>query len=640
MAEETITIFRADTGEAVRSIGDLKASIKELKQQLEGMDIGSKEYADTLVNLQTQQAALKNAMHDTTFEADSEKDAFAANAKAAMGLGDSYNALVRRMADLDQQFRSTEDAVKRAELGKEINEINNRLKEMDEERGKFGRNVGNYKSALEGLAGGFKATAGAAGSIINPVKNVTAGFKALSTTPVIAVLGLLANALTKVSDGLKSSEENTNAWNRALAAFKPIADSFTRTMQSVGKVIADTANWIVDLLDKWGLLSEAAQQRIALEEQNQYIIKLQRQTARENADLENEVAQLRDKAARKDKYTAQERLQFLEDAAKWEQRIAANNKRLAQERLRVAEEEAALTENSAETNEKLNQLRIAAVQADTNYLTTVRRIQSQISATRLEIQREGGKIIKEQMDVTRELIAALEGEELNEEIFPDFIWDPDGEVRAANQQLFDDLIAQRDAYDAAVANRLEWEKAAEEAAADWQVQQNERRLNSFIALGSAVADIAAALADVYESDAEASEEAAAKSKALQTGAAIVQTITGAVSAYMSTWKAPELGLVAKSILAPLNAATVLAAGYAQIRKINAVKVGSGSGGNTGAAVTAPAATPSIQQVRTVTGRTAEDRLNRMASDTRVYLVYSDVERAQAARRVQVQETEF
>lgn len=639
MAEETITIFRADTGEAVRSIGDLKASISELKRQLEGMKIGSKAYADTLVDLQTQQAALKNAMHDTTYESDEEKDAFAANAKAAMGLGDSYNALVRHMADLDQQFRSTEDAVKRAQLGKEINEINNRLKEMDAERGKFGRNVGNYKSALDGLAGGFRATAGAAGSIIDPVKKVISGLQALSATPAVAILGLLALGLTKVAEGLKSSEENTNAWNRALAAFKPIADSFTRTMQSVGKVIADTANWIVDLLDKWGLLSEAAQQRIALEEQNQYIIKLQRQTARENADLENEVAQLRDKAARKDKYTAQERLKFLEDAAKWEQRIAANNKRLAQERLRVAEEEASLTENSAETNEKLNQLRIAATQADTNYLVAVRRIQSQISSARLEIQREGAKIVAEQTQVTEDLIAALENEELNEEIFPDFIWDPDGDVRAANQQLFDDLIAQRDEYDAELAKRQEWEKAAEQAAADWQIEQNERRLNSFLSLGSAVANIASALADIYDADAEASEEAAAKSKALQTAAAIIQTITGAVGAYMSTWTAPELPLLTKSILAPLNAASVLAAGYAQVRQINAVKVGGSSGGGS-AAVTPPSYTPAIQQVRTVTGQSAEDRLNRMASDTRVYLVYSDVERAQTARRVQVQETEF
>jgi hypothetical protein len=58
------------------------------------------------------------------------------------------------------------------------------------------------------------------------------------------------------------------------------------------------------------------------------------------------------------------------------------------------------------------------------------------------------------------------------------------------------------------------------------------------------------------------------------------------------------------------------------------------------AVPAPAFSPSIQQTRSITGASEEDRLNRMASDSRVYLVYSDIEAAQTAQRVRVRETEF
>ena len=52
------------------------------------------------------------------------------------------------------------------------------------------------------------------------------------------------------------------------------------------------------------------------------------------------------------------------------------------------------------------------------------------------------------------------------------------------------------------------------------------------------------------------------------------------------------------------------------------------------------AAPAVPQIRTITGAREEDRLNQMASSQRVYLVYSDIEKANTAARVRVQETEF
>ena len=160
--EEDVIILSVETGEAVKSVGDLRANIKLYKEALEEAEIGSKEYADILSALQVNQAALKNAMHATTEEGEDQGKVMEQISKDAMGLGTSYNSLVRQMAMLDQQFRAEEDAVKRAQLGSEIKAINAQLKKLDEDRGKYGRNVGNYKSAIEGLSGAFKATAGSA----------------------------------------------------------------------------------------------------------------------------------------------------------------------------------------------------------------------------------------------------------------------------------------------------------------------------------------------------------------------------------------------------------------------------------------------------------------------------------------------
>ena len=642
---ENVIIFRADTGEAVRTVGDLRDNIKAYKDALDQVEIGTKEYDNILKALQINQAALKDAMHATTSEENQQAASMESIAKAAMGAGNSYNALVKRMAELDQEFRRTEDIAKRDQLGAQIKNINAQLKEMDEQRGKFGRNVGNYKSALDGLSGTLGSLGGGARALVQPIKNVDMGFKALSANPVIGVLGLMATALAKVISGLKTSEENTMAWDRALAAFKPIADSFTRSMQAVGKAIADTANWIVDLLEKWGLLNEASQQRIALEEKNQEIIRRQRAIALENASLENEIAQLRDKAAQKDKYTAKERLKFLEDAVKWESRIAKNNMTLAQERLAAAEKEAALTGNSTETLERLNQLKIAAMQAETNYYTTTRRLQAQMVTARAEIASEGAagfKAIQDSAEAAKAALEALENEIIRETDPSEFMA-PDFSVTEDWDAFFGQLIQKQDEYNANAERLRQEDQSAQEAALAWQKQHTYAKLEIFTNYASGVANLASAIASVYEADAEASEEAAAKSKAIQTAAAIVQTIGGAVSAFMSTWKAPELGLIAKSILAPINAASVLAAGYAQVKQINAVKVGRSSGGtiSTPAVVSAPSSAVSgMTPVQTITGASEEERLNQMASKSKVYLVVSELEAKQSDMKVQLAESTF
>lgn len=644
--DDDVVILSVETGEAVRSVGDLKANIQAYKAALDEVEIGSKEYADILNALQVNQAALKNAMHATTEEGDQQGKTMEQISRDAMGLGTSYNSLVRQMAILDQQFRAEEDAVKRAQLGKEINAINSKLKELDAERGKFQRNVGNYQSALTGLGQNFKTVAGSAGAIINPLMSVNSGLAVMSKTPVVGILGLIAGALAKIISGMKGSEENTNRLNRALAAFKPIADAATRTMNTIGKAIADTANWIVDLLDKWGLLNEASQQRIAMEEKNQQIIERQRRIAIENADLENEIAQLRDKAAQKDKYTAEQRIKFLEDAAKWELRIAKNNKSLAEERLAAAQAEAALNDNDAAMNDKLTQLRVAAANATTSYYTTMRRLNKEIQSTKKEIAGGASTITDRVLTEAESILDYLEGEAVHETDPSEFLA-PDFSVADDWDTFFAKLVEQRDAYDAALQRQLDIEKAAQEEAAAWQKEHDaatiKARVDTFTAFTSGIATLMGSLADVYEADTEASEEAAAKNKQLQIAAAVISTIGGAVSAFMSTWNAPELGPLAKSILAPINAASVLAAGYAQVRQIQSVKAGKGSGGtvSTPAMVPAPAVgVGGLQQVRTVTGASEEERLNQMASKQKVYLVVSELEAKQEDMKVQLAEATF
>ena len=86
MAEETITILKVGTEEAVKNINDLRNNIKTLKENLEDLEIGTQEYKDTLDELKVNQNALKDAMYATTSSMDDV-------AAAATGASKSYNSL-------------------------------------------------------------------------------------------------------------------------------------------------------------------------------------------------------------------------------------------------------------------------------------------------------------------------------------------------------------------------------------------------------------------------------------------------------------------------------------------------------------------------------------------------------------------
>ena len=96
------------------------------------------------------------------------------------------------------------------------------------------------------------------------------------------------------------------------------------------------------------------------------------------------------------------------------------------------------------------------------------------------------------------------------------------------------------------------------------------------------------------------------------------------------------------IAGALQAATVTAAGIAQINKIRStnVKGSSSSGASAPAAVAAPAVVQQVPVTRSLTSSTEEERLDRMASKQKVYLVYSDVQEAGQYVDVVDEETSF
>lgn len=132
--KEIVSVLKIETGQSENTIKALKQEIAQLKKSLESAEIGSEEFAKASRDLATAQANLKTVMAD--------------GKKAVDAAEGSYNHLVATMAELKKAWRATADEAKRNEIGKQIDAINTKLKDMDATIGNHQRNVGNYKGDI------------------------------------------------------------------------------------------------------------------------------------------------------------------------------------------------------------------------------------------------------------------------------------------------------------------------------------------------------------------------------------------------------------------------------------------------------------------------------------------------------------
>lgn len=585
MAEETITIYKVDTTESVRNVHDLRENIKKLKQQLDDENLAWEDQQKILKELQVNQAALKNAMYGTAASmedvakaAKAENVEFDKNNQLIKDSTVSYNALVKKMADLTQEFRSTGDAARRAELGQQIKSLNTELKRLDADRGIFSRNVGDYFN-----------------QIVPGLRNVNQALGIMGKQPVLGLLMLLTPVLTKIVDALKENGTALGAINKLAKALEPVVQFLEGILEKIAGTLAKAVDWILQLGEESGIsfktiVAGAVGVGNAL---LQFILTPVRTTIEAIKGLGNVVKDVfsgRFKQAGEDAKTA---LKGIGDAFKKGIDFKGNF-----ESGKAAGD--AFIEGLKSTKKKAGEAAKAISEEVEQGL--------RYSADRiLKIMQEGDKARQEQQDAFLADLAASEKETADE-----------------IAQIWADYETQRDA-------ELEQER-----------ERNETRKTLLAAYASTVSDVMGSIADMMEEDAEHDKKTAQKVKALRTASAIIDTISGAIAAYMSGVKS-GLPAPANIALGVAQAATVLAAGMANVKKIQSTKVGDGDGGSSAsvpALAMAPAAGPSIQQTRTITGASEVDRLNRMAGDQRVVLVWSDVELKQHQQRVQIRETNF
>lgn len=604
MAEETITILKVGTEDAVKSVNDLKENIKLLKQNLGELEIGTEAYQNTLEELKVNQNALKDAMYATTT---SMEDV----AAAATGASKSYNSLVHQMAALKEEWRATNDEARRNELGGQIAVINQQLKDMDASVGNFQRNVGNYESGVSGIVAKFDQWGGilkqmppTLGAAKESIGKVGESMQLVGKQPILGIIGLLAPTIMKITAALGENETAMDAIKKVMQSLQPIFNVFEVILEKIAQGVAKVAEWFINLLGESGdtfknIISGAVGVGNVL---LQYLLTPIRTIVNAFKGLGKIIGDVFKGNFKDIKKDAEEAWGGIKDSFVKGFSFKENFNLGKQ----VGEEFAAGLSSSkdkvVEEGEKIGE---AVAKSVENKLMEIdwNKVSS-ANAKRIAAE----KAAKD--------AAAKEQQELNDMVEAD--WE------STNAEI--------DAYFAEIQQKeLESMQRSREMA--------QARIDSMYAVADATSSVLGSLANMYESDEESAEKNANKIKALRIAEATINTISGAIGAYMSA--VSSIPAPYGIIVGAAQAASVTAAGIAQIAQMKKTKMSSSGAVTTPSAiVSAPSVETNVPSVRSVTTATEEERLNQMAKDQRVYLVTSDVEAALDDSKVRVEESSF
>lgn len=378
------------------SLKEYKKSIDDLRASLLNLEKGSEEYNATVEEIADRQNKLNEVMNagKTTYDS----------------TANSLNGMKEKLKELKSEFGNMEVGTEQwHKAQEEIGELNGKIGEVEQGMGIFSRNVGNYSSAFNDA---INSMGGSVGNLIPTIAGLKNGFVALQKVPIVALIAAIALALQQLVKAFKSSQENVDGLNKAMAPLKAVMDKVNRVfeqlagaiikvieplMRIIGKFyelvaqspivqaqlklligifealgwvldkVADAVDWVVDkfnaLVDVFadagvGLakdmqaarkeMEELAKLEAQIAEDQANYNKMEREDLIEKAKLENDVAKLQAQIADKDNLTTKQRRQALNDLKKRQNQIIDIEEQELRLKLRILQAQNQLSGSTAE----------------------------------------------------------------------------------------------------------------------------------------------------------------------------------------------------------------------------------------------------------------------------------------------------
>lgn len=569
------------TVDAVNNLADLKKAIKDAKDNLSGMTLGSAKYQEQLKEVIKGQNLLRASMNGTKADAEQLKDAVDEEGK-------SYNSLVNQMANLTRAFRATTDEAERADLAGRIKDINDQLKEMDAMRGNFQRNVGDYfNQTSAAMKEVIKDLPSQLDKIKGPLRDIEGSMGLMSKHPIIGILGLLAPLIAEIAKGLKDNETAMAGIKKLMDSLKPVMDFFSGILENVVVYVGDLINQAATFLSSSGIFNQIIKGVMGVG----------------NAILQFVIAPFKAVGAAV-KVLKEQGVKGLGDAAR-------------------------------AMNEEFNK-GIAFKQNFQSGQAVADAIV--VGAKSRKPGKEVAKNIKE--DLEEELLKADDLEKIWEKALNKMLTKMRERYAFENemQGVLDEQQALIDAeveqYIAALEDEAKAEQIVRETEVKMAKEAAKQKMDTLSAYASGVSGLTSSLADLLENEGKSA-------KNLRIASATIDMISGAVTAFST---AQQLGPIAGPIVGAINAAAVVASGLANIAKIRSTNVSKNSTPSTNApeapTVSAPVLETAVPTTTVVNGASTEAALNRASEPQKVYILQSDIEAAGDTSRVQVAESSF
>ncbi len=596
--EGGIGTIAIDAQASIKSLVQLDGQIKATRGELKSLDTQRKDGIELTQEQLAQEQQLKVELKATSQAYNRQTQSLASIAAASSTAATTYNELVARNKALSAELRDLpldDTTGKLQELQKQYKENNDRLKQFDAQMGNHQRNVGNYEGALKNVVAELGSMQGASGEVAKGVGVIGSAFRAAGPAFDVAGggvrgfgaalkatgIGLIIPLISGLVSILGQIQPVVDVANRVIGAFsitlKTIADRFLGLVKA-GQLFAQ---------GKFGQAADAAREsfsglgaeiRANVSANDQLIVSMQKlelaenelTVARAQANRELAKAKLESRDATK---TAQERIDALQRAIDIEEGIAQREMDLARQRFEALKQQTDLTTSSREELAKLAESEARVIELETASIQRQSEAVERLNTLRKELIAET-PIIEEDLSFIEGI-----GEKAQSAIAAEVEF-----TRTMAKQMTDARISELE-RSGQLTEALQL--AQQQRQAELQKQYEDQGIDSFRAaeMAKQQADAEFSQARINNAELEAEAKKELNMMAAQSILSVAKSLFGESKAFsiaeaiMNTYQGATKALA--SAPPPFNfaaAASVVAAGLANVRKIIATKPGSSPSG--------------------------------------------------------------
>lgn len=235
MEENNTILLDVDLSAYIASLQQMQAEYVNTKKRIDELTKADGDNSAEITQLTQQNKVLAQEMRGVEKQMQNEIKQH----KASEG---SLVALRAELSNLQKQYDSMSGFARMGEQGVQLQQkiaaLSSEIQGLEENTGRWQRNVGNYKSALKGM----KDATEAAGLSSRGLDRI---MKGLSANPWMTVVTVLVGILVKLRDRLKDNEKVTQSLGKAMSSLQPIFDWFSKAVSKLADIFSNVLDWAI-----------------------------------------------------------------------------------------------------------------------------------------------------------------------------------------------------------------------------------------------------------------------------------------------------------------------------------------------------------------------------------------------------------